>query len=421
MPTNQSSDDDVFESDPFFSSDTPQREPEPSRDTSFDMDEIPQEDVPSITVTPPEPDPISFQEHLPEHTAEERLLNTIVSAAPEDRPADDAITNLTDELKALRLELEAALEQQQESLSIRDRVKQDLQAYKTRFAALEVDLATARAETAKANQQKLLSETRYAEAERQWSDKLTQLRRMLDDVEVMRDELNSKRVPKILFMGTLAAGVLCAVIALFIGYSIGRPDAQAVNDPGLASSSPETRSQSFTPAVANPPIPPPLHEHLPVPPSTLKRTEQVITTKAEMPQINLPPLAGARWNYTTIRGETTVVFQYGLFSEGSELTDTARQDLGTIASSLKGKRFHLEVEGHTDSTAMLKSKSNRSNNKALGLSRARKVNTYLTQQCGLPPERITVSSAGEFRPPFPNTTAENRKRNRTVVLKVREM
>jgi chemotaxis protein MotB len=158
-----------------------------------------------------------------------------------------------------------------------------------------------------------------------------------------------------------------------------------------------------------------------VPPSTLKRTEQVITTKTEMTPINLPPLTGARWSCTTIGGETTVVFQYGLFSEGSELTATARQDLGTIASSLKGKRFHLEVEGHTDSTAMLKSKSNGSNNKALGLLRARKVNTYLTQQCGLPPERITVSSAGEFRPPFPNTTAENRKMNRTVVLKVREM
>lgn len=432
MPTSQSSDvDDVFDSDPFFSSDQPQRETEPSTDTSLDMDELPQEDVPTITVTSPEPEPAPFPEPLPGHTAEERLLNTIVGSTPEDGPVDTPQADLAGEIKALRSELETALGEQQEALASRDRARRDLQVFKTRFAALETDLATARAEAAKASQLKLQSDTRYADAERQWTDKLAQLRRMLDDVEVMRDELNSNRVPKILFTGTLAAGVLGAVIALFIGYSLGRPDAQDVEgtSPGLPPSSPHALSPSVTPTppippspqIARPSAPPPPHEHLPAPASLLKHSEPVIITSKEAAPINLPALKGSRWSCTTIGRETTIVFQYGLFSAGSDLTTPAMQDLGTIAAALKGTRFHLEIEGHTDSTSQSKSSSSGSNNKALGLSRAKRVSTYLTQQCGLAPERITVSSAGEFRPPFPNTTAQNRKMNRTVVLKVRDL
>lgn len=435
MPTRQDTDgDDIFGSDPFFAADAPRRKPEPNGDTSFEIDEIPQEDVPSITVTLPEQDPTPLTEPLPEHTAEERLLDTIVGSAPENKADEDTLANLNSEVKALRSELESALEKQQEALSSRDRARQDLQVFKTRFASLETDLASARTEAAKANQQKLQSETRYADAEKQWSDKLSQLRRMLDDVEAMRDELSSKRVSKTLFAGTLAAGILCTAIALSIGYRIGHTDeidAQGYT-PGIAPSSTETQSHSVAPTGSEPSRPSsPLvlrstpqtspHEHLPVPPSDPRATAKVLTTRTVTTSISLPPVSGGRWSYRTIGGETTVVFQYGLFSEGPELTSTAKQDLETIASALKGKRFRLEIEGHTDSTTLSKSNPNATSNKALGLSRAKKTSLYLIQQCGLSAEGITLSSAGEFRPPFPNTTAETRKMNRTVILKIREM
>jgi len=36
----------------------------------------------------------------------------------------------------------------------------------------------------------------------------------------------------------------------------------------------------------------------------------------------------------------------------------------------------------------------------------------------LSPSNVTTSSAGESNPPYPNTTTENRAKNRTVVLKI---
>lgn len=433
MPTKHGGDgDDIFESDPFFSPEAPRQEPEPTRDSSFEADEIPEEDVPSITLPSPDPGPASIPETIPQHTAEERLLDSIVGSTPESRPDDEALAKLTAELNSVRSEFDIVVKTRQDALSSRDRARQDLQVLKTRFAALETDLATARAEATKANHLKVQAETRYADAEKQWSDKLAQLRRMLDDVEVMRDELNSKRVPKILFTGTLAAGVLCTAMALFIGYTLGRPDAQTMKETAAVPvpSSPDARSQSSVPAAPGLPRLPsssslpltplaPSHEHLPVPLTPPNSANKGIAARMETTAITLPQPPGARWTSTTLGNETTVVFQYGLFAEGPELTVTAKQDLEAIASFLKATRFQLEVEGHTDSTAASKSKSNATGNKALGLARARKVSAYLVQQCGLAPERVTVSSAGEFRPPFPNTTAESRKMNRTVILKVR--
>ena len=428
MATNPGNDvADVFESDPFFSAGTLQRKQEPNDSTFFEVDEIPQEDVPSITLAPPAPPSAPTSDSFPNHSAEERLLSTIVGDAPETEPASHKMTGLADELNAIRSELEAALETRQKAFASRDRSRQDLQILKTRFAALESDLASARAETEQANQLKLQAETRYTNAEQLWSDKLSQLRRMLDDVEIMRDELNNKRVPKILFIGTLVVGALATVFAFFIGYNVGQPLETASLDttPALTATASSKAHIPPPPAISPLPLTPtlypqpgtaltPTHEHLPVPITSLSHSEVA-------PSPTWPELSGTRWTSTRIGQEVSLVFNYGLFSEGTELTATAKQDLKAFASAIKGAHLKLEIEGHTDSTAAGKSKTSGTNNKALGLSRAKKVAAYLTQQCGLSPEKITTSSAGEFRPPHPNTTAGSRKMNRTVVLKIGEM
>jgi flagellar motor protein MotB len=115
----------------------------------------------------------------------------------------------------------------------------------------------------------------------------------------------------------------------------------------------------------------------------------------------------------------SIRFNYGVFARGTEMTGAACQDLRRIASTLtpSGKQLRIEVEGHTDA-APVSSGRPYAGNHELGLSRAKVVAEYLSKQCGLPADILKVTSAGEANPPFPNTTAESRKLNRTVVLKL---
>ena len=375
----EGSTEDVFESDPFFN-------PESGEGHPFDADVTPLDDVPTITIEPEPP--------APPATAEERLLDTIVNTPPPQEPASPS-SFVTEELAGLRAELDQALADRNTILTARDRARQDLQIYKTRFPTLESDLASARMEVDRANQLRLQTDPRHAESELQWNDKLAHLRRMLDEVETIRDELNTKRVSKILFIGAVVAGLLATTFAYFIGAG--------------SIPTPETRSDFKAPAAA-----PILAEH-PAPALPIPR-------ETPTPAIFWPALNNEHWTITQSPREMTVVFNDGIFMQGVELTMAAKQDLKTIATSIKARKnaFIVEVEGHTDATPVRKTKVNGPDNKELGLARAKAAAAYLIKQGGYPEERVTTSSAGDANPPHPNTTPESRKKNRTVVLKIRE-
>jgi flagellar motor protein MotB len=313
--------DDVFELDPFFKSD----------------DTMPET---------PEPPPLLPEVPVPGTTAEERLLNTIVSE-PE------------------------------------------------RFATLESDLAAAREETATAYALKAQEEARHADSERQWSDKLAHLRRMLDEVEDIRDELNRKRVPRILFSGTLATGILATAFAYFIG--AGQASRQDITE---APAVPPVTATPLPVAAIKPVLPPPISR--PIEP------------------VSWPVLEGSRWHVTQSEKMLVVTFLTGTFTRNMELSNEAREDLKTIATAIKakGNRFQVEVEGHTDSSKASGGKTQTGNNKALGLARAKVAASVLIKAGGLPASSVTTSSTGEANPPYPNTTLENQKKNRTVILKI---
>ena len=352
--------DDVFELDPFF-------KPE---------DTIPEDTIPET----PEPEALLPENSRPEATAEERLLNTIVSE-----------TDVT----GLHAELENALAQAQSALTARNQARQDLQILKTRFSTLESDLAAAREETAAAYALKAQEETRHADSERQWSDKLSQLRRMLDEVEDIRDELSRKRVPRILFSGTLAAGILATAFAYFIG--AGQASRQDITE---APSVPPVTASPLPVAAIKPVLPPPISH--PIEPVTW------------------PVPEGSRWRITQSDKNQIVTFTSGTFTRNMELSSEAREDLKAIATAIKakGNRFQIEVEGHTDSSKASAGKTQTGNNKALGLARAKVAANVLIKAGGLPASSVTTSSAGEANPPYPNTTPENQKKNRTVILKI---
>lgn len=464
---------DIFDSDPFFNPEPQQRAPD-SEEPPFDIDDIPADDLPVITLDPPletdteepasitadyppagvdspgnpatqepegelpmlpEPAPLLYAETpaLPAATAEERLLNSIVSEPSRTEPdaqLTQAMAAMTSELAAVQALLESVQTERKSAISARDRARQDLQVLKTRFSTLESDLAAARAEVTKTVQQKTQAEARHADAERQWNDKLSQLRRMLDEVESIRDDLNNRRVPKILFIGVLIAGVLATLFAYFIGTRMAKP-AEATPTEG-----PQASTLATSPAPEIPPVAPirpdlpspapaslessrPAHDHLPLtmPPATPAKPAAIRRTEPASPA--WPALKGPRWIATRSGATMSVVFSYGLFTEGTELSATARQDLKTLATALQGSAFTVEVEGHTDSAQVKRTKTHGADNKALGLNRAKAAAAFLTQQAGLAADQVTTSSAGESDPPYPNTTPESRKKNRTVVLKIK--
>ena len=92
------------------------------------------------------------------------------------------------------------------------------------------------------------------------------------------------------------------------------------------------------------------------------------------------------------------------------LKPVAREKLSKLSGVLLGfpGEYHLEVEGHTDSTGT------DAYNQALSQSRAESVRNFLVEQ-GIPVERIRATQGfGRTRPIAPNDTRVNREKNRRV-------
>lgn len=98
----------------------------------------------------------------------------------------------------------------------------------------------------------------------------------------------------------------------------------------------------------------------------------------------------------------------------SDLSEEARKSLEKVASIISNTPYMINVVGHTDNTPM---RSNRfSSNWELSLARAGTVARYLIDEIGMNPNQFVVSGYSSYRPVQPNTTAENRAKNRRVEI-----
>jgi len=109
-----------------------------------------------------------------------------------------------------------------------------------------------------------------------------------------------------------------------------------------------------------------------------------------------------------IRFKDRLLFEIGK----ADLKESSHKILSAIADELKKLPNDLLIEGHTDNipiqTAQFPSNFHLSSYRALNAE------FFLIQQCGFPPERISVQGYGEYRPIKPNDSEENRAFNRRV-------
>ena len=111
------------------------------------------------------------------------------------------------------------------------------------------------------------------------------------------------------------------------------------------------------------------------------------------------------------------------FASGSaELPLDGRMVLKKITRFLNAYPDHpVDIEGHTDSdpiTGSLKSKYH--DNMALSKARAENVKQYFIKEEHLPESLFTAEGFGDSRPVVPNTTKENKRKNRRVVIIVKK-
>ena len=112
------------------------------------------------------------------------------------------------------------------------------------------------------------------------------------------------------------------------------------------------------------------------------------------------------------RGAVITISDVVVFPPGSaDMTSRGRKTLRQVFDVLKQFNYNVKVEGHTDNTPIhtLRYPSNWE----LSASRAAEVAHMLIDD-GYPPERLSVEGFAEFRPIVPNTSVQNRSRNRRI-------
>jgi len=114
------------------------------------------------------------------------------------------------------------------------------------------------------------------------------------------------------------------------------------------------------------------------------------------------------------RGVVVSMREAGSFPTGSaDLSAVARDVLAELAATLgSDPAMALRVEGHTDDVPIQTGRFR--SNWELSTARATSVVTYLVEQVGVAPRRLSAAGYGEFHPRVANTSDADRARNRRV-------
>jgi len=157
----------------------------------------------------------------------------------------------------------------------------------------------------------------------------------------------------------------------------------------------------------------------------VKELEQVLANKDKAVQDLKNRISNALLNFK--ENDLTVNIKNGkvyvslaeqlLFRSGSvEVDNKGVTALQQLAKALKDQKdIHVMVEGHTDNVPISKRSTYMNDNWDLSVMRATSITKILTKG-GVSPDQITASGKGEYLPLAPNTTAENKQKNRRTEI-----
>lgn len=157
----------------------------------------------------------------------------------------------------------------------------------------------------------------------------------------------------------------------------------------------------------------------------VKELEQVLANKDKAVQDLKNRISNALLNFK--ENDLTVNVKNGkvyvslaeqlLFGSGSvEVDGKGVTALQQLAKALKDQKdIHIMVEGHTDNVPISKKSTYMQDNWDLSVMRATSITKILTKG-GVSPNQITASGKGEFSPLAPNTTPENKQKNRRTEI-----
>ena len=157
----------------------------------------------------------------------------------------------------------------------------------------------------------------------------------------------------------------------------------------------------------------------------VKELEQILANKDKAVQDLKNRISNALLNFK--ENDLTVNVKNGkvyvslaeqlLFRSGSvEVDSKGVTALQQLAKALKDQKdIHIMIEGHTDNVPISKKTTYMQDNWDLSVMRATSITKILTKG-GVSPDQITASGKGEYLPLAPNTTPENKQKNRRTEI-----
>jgi chemotaxis protein MotB len=114
--------------------------------------------------------------------------------------------------------------------------------------------------------------------------------------------------------------------------------------------------------------------------------------------------------------EITLASDVTFASGSAELTESGKKSLKSLTPLLKGKfaPYQIRVEGHTDSTPLVRSKEKYKDNFGLGSARSLSVVRFMESDLAVEPTRLMSATRGEHVPIADDKTDAGTKKNRRV-------
>jgi chemotaxis protein MotB len=140
----------------------------------------------------------------------------------------------------------------------------------------------------------------------------------------------------------------------------------------------------------------------------------------EAPDAKFPELDKVGISYGMRDGNMVISIPSSIsFPSGqATLSKDGQNALKEVASTLKkqyaGAKY--EIEGHTDSDPIKKSKF--TSNRELSIARAMAVLTYLVEDCNIKDDQCVVAGFGQYEPVAKNDTDKDKAKNRRVEIVV---